>query len=446
MFIGRDFPAFEDNQSRVLGFDLTAVLAEGEIVNSATSSLLVWKGTDAVLANNPTARFIGTTLVNNNVVTQGIILNDPLSTLVGNTYALQLAALTSLGQTISPWARFTVTQSFGSPALQLIFLTSDSGMILTGDDGTPLTSDGGSGVPPTSAQIIVLPAAPLKLTIPGLGSFAGQNFPTADPGEVWFYGFDFSPALSPNEQITNAAASLTCVYGPDPVLALNPTAYFGGNVTLTSDSGEPLTGDDGGPLTGAGPIGPATSGSVVQQIVMWPSGLNTVAGNTYILGIAIATNYSQAISLWARITVGVGFESAGPLPLPGLPLPMPGPSPWPSNPPDPSGSSGPPGPEGPPGPAGPAGPPGPAGSGSGIQLAEIGNQTSYTLANGTSVNQTVLILDNLGLASLANPLTVNGTFNIGGDSVGSITMMQTGQGILAVWNGSQWDVPSFLLA
>jgi hypothetical protein len=416
MFIGRDFPAFEDNQSRVLGFDLTAVLAEGEIVNSATSSLLVWKGADGVLANNPIGRFIGPALVNGNVVTQGIVLNDPLSTLVGNTYALQLAALTSLGQTISPWARFTVTQSFGSPALQLIFLTSDSGMILTGDDGTPLTSDGGSGVPPTAAQIIVLPAAPLKLTIPGLGSFAGQNFPTADPGEVWFYGFDFSPALSPNEQITNAAASLTCVYGPDPVLALNPTAYFGGNVTLTSDSGEPLTGDDGGPLTGAGPIGPATSGSVVQQIVMWPSGLNTVAGNTYILGIAIATNYSQAISLWARITVGVGFETAGPLPPPSAPLPVPDP------PPD---------------------PPAPTG---GIQLAEIGGQNPYTLANGTAVNQTVLIIDNLGVASQTNPITVNGAFNIGGDSVASIIMMQTGQGILAVWNGSQWDVPSFLLA
>jgi hypothetical protein len=280
MFIGRDFPAFEDNQSRVLGFDLTAVLAEGEIVNSVTSSLLVWKGADGVLANNPIGRFIGPALVNGNVVTQGIVLNDPLSTLVGNTYALQLAALTSLGQTISPWARFTVTQSCGSPALQLIFLTSDNGMILTGA--------GGYGLPSTSAQIIVLPSAPLKLTIPGLSSFAGQNFPTADPGEVWFYGFDFSPALSPNEQITNAAASLTCVYGPDPVLALNPTAYFGGNVTL---------------------IGPATSGSVVQQIVMWPSGLNTVAGNVYVLGIAIATNYGQAISLWARIAIGSGFAT-----------------------------------------------------------------------------------------------------------------------------------------
>jgi hypothetical protein len=309
MFIGRDFPAFEDNQSRVLGFDLTEVLAAGERASSATASLLVWQGLDPTLANNPAARFIGTALVNGNVVTQGIVLDDPLSTLVGNTYALQLSTVTSLGQTIAPWARFQVTQSYGSAALSLIFLTSDSGVILTDDSGAPLTIDGGSGAPTSQAQIIVLPAAPLKLTIPGLSSYAGQNFPTADPGETWLYGFDFAPALSPNEQITNAAASLTCVYGPDPVLALNPAAYFGGNVTLTSDSGSPLTGDDGGSLIGAGPMGPATSGSVVQQIVMWPAGLNTVAGNVYVLGIAIATNYGQAISLWARIAIGSGFAT-----------------------------------------------------------------------------------------------------------------------------------------
>ena len=112
------------------------------------------------------------------------------------------------------------------------------------------------------------------------------------------------------------------------------------------------------------------------------------------------------------------------LPTPPSPGPTPGPEPLPFYPPVPV----------------------PATAAAGIELVELGSQNPYLLANGTTVGQTVLIIDNLGLASIANPLTINGNFNIGGSSLASLVMMQTGQGVLAVWGSEdQWDVPSFLL-
>jgi hypothetical protein len=72
---------------------------------------------------------------------------------------------------------------------------------------------------------------------------------------------------------------------------------------------------------------------------------------------------------------------------------------------------------------------------------EFGTLTSRVLANGTSDGQSVLIIDNLGLASPTNPLTLSGTFNVGN----SIILTQPGQGVLAVWSGAVWDVPSFLI-
>lgn len=74
-------------------------------------------------------------------------------------------------------------------------------------------------------------------------------------------------------------------------------------------------------------------------------------------------------------------------------------------------------------------------------LVELGNQTTYTLANGSYVNQQVLLVDNLLLISPSYQININGKFNVGP----TITMVQTGQGVLAVWDGITWIAPMWIL-
>lgn len=252
MFIGRAFPTFEDGQSRVLGFDLGNFLATGETISAATATLICVSGVDQLLAQNPAARFAGDVLISGTVVTQGIVFSDPLRELVGNVYSLTIATTTSIGQIVLPWSRFAITQGYGIP--QSVASPSDP------------------------AQIIVLPTPALKLTLAALGGYAEQNFAIADAGEVLLYGFDFSSALSPNETIIAASPSLNCSYGTDAPLALNPNARFVG--------------------------APQIKGSVVQQMVAWPSPLPIVEGNAYVLGLAISTAFNQAVSAWSRIAIG----------------------------------------------------------------------------------------------------------------------------------------------
>lgn len=256
MFIGQPFPVIEDGSSRALGFDLTATLVLGETLLSSIAALVCLEGEDAALSLNPAARFLATPQISGAVVTQGTSFNDPEELVAGNLYALSLAATTSLGQVISPWARFSVAEGYGASVAAV------------------------SG-PTAAAQVIVLPTPGPKFIVPVLSGYAGQDFPVATPGEKRLYGFDFSPALSPNEIVRGAAASLTLDIGTDAALAANGSLYFA--------------------------AAPQISGAVVQQMVAWPSILPSLAGNTYVLGISIVTAFNQFIAAWSRITIGMGF-------------------------------------------------------------------------------------------------------------------------------------------
>lgn len=72
-----------------------------------------------------------------------------------------------------------------------------------------------------------------------------------------------------------------------------------------------------------------------------------------------------------------------------------------------------------------------------IQWMNLGDNSSVTLGNGTTVNETVAIFDNLGIGS-TNPV-VNGNFNAGSQ----LAFSQNYQAILFIWNGSVWNVPSW---
>lgn len=76
------------------------------------------------------------------------------------------------------------------------------------------------------------------------------------------------------------------------------------------------------------------------------------------------------------------------------------------------------------------------GGGAGLTLVKLDNSTTYTLANGSVVNQQFLIVDNLGNGNA----TITGTFSFGS----TITIKQPGQAIWAIWDGTEWIAPSWV--
>ena len=110
-----------------------------------------------------------------------------------------------------------------------------------------------------------------------LGGYVGQDLPTANQGEALSYGFDFSPALSPDETISSGAALLQLLEGTDQAVIDSPIAYNTGAVVI--------------------------DGSTIAQLLTWPGGSNLV-GNVYALYLSILTSRGQAIAAWARIVMG----------------------------------------------------------------------------------------------------------------------------------------------
>lgn len=77
------------------------------------------------------------------------------------------------------------------------------------------------------------------------------------------------------------------------------------------------------------------------------------------------------------------------------------------------------------------------GGGGGITWIDLNGIGSYALSDGATSGQTVAIFDNLGLAP---GQTVTGNFNVGG----SVRFTEPGQAILFFWNGTLWNVPSWI--
>lgn len=256
MYAGRNFPEFEDGATRILGFDLSRTLQSGETISSVKSALTCIDGTDVPLSLSPTARFVGSPAFSGSRVTQGIVFNDAPGSLIGNTYTLIFYVTTSLGQVIAPWARFALGQGYGYPALPPV-------------------------APSSTGQIIVLPIGVPKILLSSLGNYAEQDYPVADQGETWLYGFDLSPALSPGELITTVTFALSRQSGTDVAVDNSSTARFSGPALI--------------------------SGNAAQRLTVWPLPAPTLGGNIYVLNAIALTSFSQSISTWARITISAGM-------------------------------------------------------------------------------------------------------------------------------------------
>lgn len=249
MFIGSDFPPFEDQAGRVLAADLSAVLGDDETITAVTSRLRTLSGTDAL----PATHLPVDPRISGSRVSQLVVFDDPAEFLIGNRYALSFSATTSEGRIIVPWARFQIIRGYG----------------LTGYPG-------GSPAAAVRSTVLTVPAPYFTLTTM-MGGYAGQDFPTANQGETMAYGFDFTPALSPGETISTAASFLALVSGTDQAVTDDPDAY---------DSGAA-----------------AISGNVVTQMLAWPGGAALV-GNVYALNLRAVTSQNQSLAAWARIFIG----------------------------------------------------------------------------------------------------------------------------------------------
>lgn len=249
MHVGSDFPPFEDLSGRVLAVDLAALLGEDETITAVTSRLRTLAGTDDLPATHLP---VGPT-ISGARVGQLVVFDDPAFYLLGNRYALSFSATTSDARVLVPWARFQVTQGFG----------------LTGYTG---------GTPGASVRSTVLKVPGLYYTLSvTTGGYAGQDFPTANQGESLAYGFDFTPALSPDETISTAASFLALVEGTDQAVTDSPTAYASGAAAI--------------------------SGNIVSQLLAWPGG-SALVGNIYALNLVAVTSSGQSLGAWARIVIG----------------------------------------------------------------------------------------------------------------------------------------------
>ncbi len=248
MYIGRDFPPFENQSARLLGFDLANLLEDGEAITAVTSRLRVMVPADDPL---PADHLPVSPQFDGSLVNQLVSFNDPQDLLLGNTYSL-IFTVTTTDRVLLPWARFQIIQGYGITAYP-------------------------GGSPAADATSLILPAPHLDYTVPTLlGGYAGVDFPTATQGETLLYGFDFSPALSPGETIDSAAAYLALFSGDDDAVLNDPNVY---------DSGSPVITD-----------------AVVQQKLVWPGGVALTA-NVYVLQLTAVTSEHQSLAAKARINV-----------------------------------------------------------------------------------------------------------------------------------------------
>lgn len=249
MYIGRDFPGFENQSARILGFDMANLLRADETIAAVTSRLRVLDPADDPTPADhlPVVPQFDGTLVN-----QLVSFNDPTDTRLGVVYALSFNVTTSLARIMTPWARLRIVQGYGIT-----------------------TYPGGS--PPASAASVTLPAPYLDYTVPTLlGGYAGVDFPTANQSEALFYGFDFSPALSPGETIVSATSYLGLFSGIDTAVLNDPQAYDTGSIEI--------------------------DGPLVERMLTWPGG-SSLTGNTYVLQLTAVTSKNQSLAAKARINV-----------------------------------------------------------------------------------------------------------------------------------------------
>ena len=248
MFLGRDFPPFQNDAARLLGADLANLLASGETITGVSAALTTLAGSDT----RPDQHLPRPAQFSGAQVTQLVSFSDPAGMLLGNRYALAFSIATSLRQVMVPWSRFVVAAGLG----------------VTGYAGAQ---------PPAAAQGMPLIAAPLFYTLPILeGGYIGTDFPAVNQAETLLYGLDFAAALSPNETITSAGSFLALLDGSDAAVTASPSAYNVGN--------------------------PAVAGTVVQQMLAWPGG-GSLTANVYALSLTANTSFGQSLAAWARITV-----------------------------------------------------------------------------------------------------------------------------------------------
>jgi hypothetical protein len=247
MYVG-EYPPFQDQAARLMGVDLRELLAVGETITGVTSHLRTIYGYDAL----PASHMPVVPQADGTIVHQLVVLDDPAEFLVGNAYALSFLATTSAGRILGPWARFHVERGFGVT-------------------GYP------TGGTPAAAQSVILTAGMLFYTLPvTTGGYVGQDLPVASQSEKLAYGFNFSPALSPDEVITSATARLALIDGVDAAVTGSPTAY-----SISS---------------------PVIDGNTVSQMIQWPAG-SYLSGNIYALFLTAVTDFNQSLAAWSRIVI-----------------------------------------------------------------------------------------------------------------------------------------------
>jgi hypothetical protein len=256
MYVGRDFDTVQDNSAQVFGFDLAPTLTSGETVNAATTGVILENGVD----DSPTAHLVQGSQLSGTQITQMLRWGDPLGELTGNTYAFFAQARTSTGQIIIPWARITVDRSYGRATFP------------------------GSGVV-TGSQVSVIRTPSPAFVLPTDGGYAWRDFPEIDQGEQRFFGFEFSPLLSPGEILVSGDAALTVIDGKDPAVDLNPMAYFIGTPQFSGSAAQQLI--------SIPPITPISRPPMVPDL----------RGVVYALSLYVKTSFGQNIGTWSRLRV-----------------------------------------------------------------------------------------------------------------------------------------------
>ncbi len=257
MYAGRDFNPVDANTGQIFGYDLAATLPAGSSVVAAQSGMILEYGFDDI----PRSHLIGSPEVTPTSITQMLFFGNPPSHFAGNKYVFYVIARTDIAEVIIPWARIAVEKGFGDSA----FIGAAS---------------------PLAANVFVIPMPGPLFTLPSFGGFSLQDLPDMDQGEARVCGLDFSPLLSPGEDVANGNVSLTVISGTDATVAQNPVAYFSGSPTF--------------------------SGSVVQQLVVippiasllgMPPQVPDLRGVTYAFAISARTTFGQAINAWSRLRV-----------------------------------------------------------------------------------------------------------------------------------------------
>jgi hypothetical protein len=118
----QDFPAIDQGEQRLFGFDFSPILSPNETILMAAALLIVESGDDAAVILDPLARFVGMPAISGSIAQQMIGLppspllvpSDPeFPDLRGVTYILSMAVTTSSSQAIGTWARLRVGALYG---------------------------------------------------------------------------------------------------------------------------------------------------------------------------------------------------------------------------------------------------------------------------------------------------------------------------------------------